>query len=536
MQPFLFLWLISSTVGSAKAGAGARQRYFDVVCQPKPRRWPCFLVSLLVHTVALLVLPWVMRAIVPIDEPDFWTRHLRWERALRLRIPERLYLASGGPREAETPRRSSGAPGARSAAKPRASQTAALRKARPSGGQRRRFVLPDLTRRSDHPQSIFQPELPPDLPLQASIRLPELFFWAPKPPVPFRPKVFVLPGYTSPPDAPARLDAPPRLELPTEAPALPFLRMPGLSEVEEAGAAMAAARLPLGPPTPQQPAPVLRGATADTSSGDPVTVLSLSSLPRPLREILVIPPANQLGALAQGAGGPGAPQGRSAPSPQAAPPQAAEPGQASAQALVGPDPPEVPAPLPEPAGHPALLAPETPAAVPAPPPASGASLLAAATRLEHPVGGVFDVVVQSSDADGFPESAGVLTGKPVYSVYVNAGGPKEWIMQYCIPGGEAPDVEVSGGVVRLGGSSPLVAPYPRVTYRPPLKRRPGASYVMIHGFLETRGRFDGLRGLGLSGAEDGPLIIPILEQWEFRPATRDGRPVRVEILLAIPAE
>jgi hypothetical protein len=30
-------------------------------------------------------------------------------------------------------------------------------------------------------------------------------------------------------------------------------------------------------------------------------------------------------------------------------------------------------------------------------------------------------------------------------------------------------------------------------------------------------------------------VLTCLAHWEFRPATRDGVPVRVEILLAIPA-
>jgi hypothetical protein len=154
----------------------------------------------------------------------------------------------------------------------------------------------------------------------------------------------------------------------------------------------------------------------------------------------------------------------------------------------------------------------------------------------HPTSGVFDVVVQSSGADGFPESAGVLTGKPIYSVYVNVGATKEWILQYCIPAGEAQEANVTGGVVRLDSPSPLVAPYPRVTFRPPLKKRQGPSYVMIHGFLDVNGRLEGLKVLGVSGAEESPGIVPVLQQWEFRPVTQDGRPVRVEILLAIPPE
>jgi hypothetical protein len=160
--------------------------------------------------------------------------------------------------------------------------------------------------------------------------------------------------------------------------------------------------------------------------------------------------------------------------------------------------------------------------------------LAGETRVEHPASGVFDVVVHSADADGLPESAGVLTGRPVYSVYLNVGGPREWLLQYCVPGGEVQTVGVAGGVVRLASPSPLVAPYPRVTFRPPMKARPGVPYVVVHGFLEVSGRLENLRVLGAGGAEEAPSLLPVLQQWELRPATQDGRAVRVEVLLAIP--
>lgn len=538
MQPFLLLWLISSAMGSSPGGPGTGQPYFDALHQPPPRRWPCLLLSLLVHLAVLLALPSLLDAIAPPDQPALWARQVQFDRALRIRVPERLYLASGGRRDATARRRSGAGQAARAAAPKAGSPAAQDRPPTRAAGPRRRFELPPLARRAAHPQSILQPELPPELPLSASVRLPELFFWSPKPPVPFRPRVFVVPGYARPPEEPARLDAPPRLELPPELPGLPFLTAPASPGLAEETALAAAARLPLRALTAQPPAPTPRAATADTSWGDPLTVLSLSSQPRPLREMLVIPPANQLGALPQGSGGPGAPQPAAAQGAQAAAAAApdAEPAQAAGEAVIALNRPDVPGTLPVPAGHPAPVAPEAPAAPPEPSPAPRASRLAEATRLEHPTGGVFDVVVQSAGADGFPESAGVLSGKPIYSVYINVGGPKEWILQYCIPGGDAGDAEFAGGVLRLGSPSPLVAPYPRVTFRPPVKRRPGAPYVMVHGFLDANGRPEALKVLGLHGPEDGSAMLPVLNEWEFRPATQDGRALRVEILLAIPAE
>jgi hypothetical protein len=59
---------------------------------------------------------------------------------------------------------------------------------------------------------------------------------------------------------------------------------------------------------------------------------------------------------------------------------------------------------------------------------------------------------------------------------------------------------------------------------------------MVHGFIGANGRFQDLKVLGSGDPQENANAIAVLEQWEFRPATQQGRPVRVEMLLAIPAE
>ncbi len=158
-----------------------------------------------------------------------------------------------------------------------------------------------------------------------------------------------------------------------------------------------------------------------------------------------------------------------------------------------------------------------------------------ATRIEHPTGGVFDVVVQSSELEGYAESAGVLSGKPVYSVFLRVGAPKEWLLQYCIPFGEEQAAETNGAIVRLGKPTPLAAPFPRVTFRPFFHHRPG-THLMLHGFISPEGKFQDLKLIGAGDPRSTAVVIAVLDRWMFRPATQDGRPARVEILLAIPGE
>ena len=74
-----------------------------------------------------------------------------------------------------------------------------------------------------------------------------------------------------------------------------------------------------------------------------------------------------------------------------------------------------------------------------------------------------------------------------------------------------------------------------MTFRPPVKSRPG-HYVMVHGLVATTGRFQDLSILGSTEVLETAMVLGVLDQWEFRPATQDGRAVSVEILLAIPAE
>lgn len=60
----------------------------------------------------------------------------------------------------------------------------------------------------------------------------------------------------------------------------------------------------------------------------------------------------------------------------------------------------------------------------------------------------------------------------------------------------------------------------------------------VHPVKSVRAaRLDELAAQG--GARDpreSAALLAVLEQWEFRPAMRQGKPVRIEILLAIPGE
>jgi hypothetical protein len=91
----------------------------------------------------------------------------------------------------------------------------------------------------------------------------------------------------------------------------------------------------------------------------------------------------------------------------------------------------------------------------------------------------------------------------------------------------------SSNVVLLDNPAPIKAPYPRVTVAPAFLQTTGRPAV-LHGFLTTQGTFRALRPVDNADASLLSKIEPYLAQWEFRPATRDGRPIELEILLVVP--
>lgn len=156
----------------------------------------------------------------------------------------------------------------------------------------------------------------------------------------------------------------------------------------------------------------------------------------------------------------------------------------------------------------------------------------------HAEDGNFDLVItQSSLSDVFAGARGVLRGDRVETVYIQVGTSKEWILQYC----EYVDAKTKGPSTGQGGvfvmdeaGGPLSAPFPSITVRPPSPILPKAAYVMLHGYINPQGEFHELEVIGSRFRSLLPMLKPTLSKWRFRPASRDGKPVQVEVLLLIP--
>ncbi|MCS7314460.1 MAG: hypothetical protein RMI94_05210 [Bryobacterales bacterium] len=560
-------WLILAEVGAARARATPVPSFLQELRLEGRPRWPCLLASGLLHLTLVALLP-ALGDWLQATRPEHWVHRYRMLPSVEVRVPERMYLAAARPTRLmrSQPRAAARQPRGRTAAPESPSSGA-------SGTLRRRFELPPMPARATD-QTLLQPDFPAELPALARLSLPDLFFWAPVPNHPaFRVrKPFVTPGSAEPFAQPPALDAPPQLAVPN---------WEAIASVVQAASGGTAS-----PDSPLLPAismpirlmdwllrPPKTHVSVESAVGDPLSVLALNQRVRPVREELAIPPGSQ---LAQGepvagravgpdagsghdregerAGAAGSRRERSEAEPKssasgpessgirerpaatdrdsAATAPATTPDRRFASAEPAPNSAATHRPSTESiagSGSPGRASEATPTL--RPPQRQEEALRA--LRIEHPPGGVADVVVvQPAPMDGIFDAAGALSGRPVYTVFLHVGAARHWILQYCVPG-EDQSISVTDGVLRLAQPSPLLAPYPRITYLPTLRPRPN-SYLFVHGYLNLEGRFENLQAVRNADRDEVAGILPVLERWEFRPAMRHGQPVRVEILLAIP--
>jgi len=555
------------------AGADA---LFSTVLIPRHLAGPSLLASVALHAIGLVVIPPALTALWNPSETVLAVEVARVE-PLRIEVPETLYYAQPTPPPARRARPASASKGR--SAPGGSSGSAAV--------PRRKFRAPDVPPVLGAVQTLLQPQDPPDLRPPEDVRLPEFFLWAvadvPPPPL----KKFVPPAPVRPSSATPVLAAPPRLDLPNYELPVADLKI-GFAPVPE---------FPELPVEVSSVVPVQDESAAGQDAmdvqiglkqGEPylMAALSLSPDPAPWSDELDVPPGNQLapsggepgksadgapsltaslaasgGATEAGGAGVGLATGSAAGAGGTGDAEVAgiagaadtsgtgnggagtatgdsRPGSGSGGAGATGGSGEVARATGTAAGG--GSAPSPGAAASAPADAGPAGAPAAATvpalgprRVVYPPNGKFDVVlIQATPEEAFGLQAGVLSGNPIYTAYIPIEEAGEWVMQYCLPAAPPDSDERGTRVVQLGNPAPLVAPYPKVALVPPAELFPPDRRLPVHGFLSAEGRFEQLRILGNDPAPED--ILNALEEWEFRPATRDAVPVRIEILLIIP--
>lgn len=152
----------------------------------------------------------------------------------------------------------------------------------------------------------------------------------------------------------------------------------------------------------------------------------------------------------------------------------------------------------------------------------------AVKRISLPKDGQFGVVVVGSSLeDQYPETAAIWAGRLVYTVYLHVGMGKSWILQYSLP---------AGSQAAAAGGKPD-APWPYDIVVPRLAAEDyDSDALMVHGFVNTSGKFEKLNIVLPPEFTQAKFVLNALEQWQFRPASENGQPLPVEILLIIPEE
>ena len=540
MPALLILAVISWLFGSGKPRSQADAPPIFTALEVRPRRrWNSFFCSIAAHAVCLTLL-FLSSDLFGNSDDDFRPREVT-KHALMIRLPNHLDLEPAPPAPKDTAelkkrmppvaiRRKDLRKYAEEGSRAKLIEPPAISEIRPEPSlfsaitplpeppkvEPKKFELPDIPVKITAKQTILQAEMPPVIPVQIDKKLPQLVFWDAE--------------ATKPRDRPVD---PGNRKLRVETPRLastPLLEAPNL-ELKTSDLKMASAPVPPSaaltvPPATTMPVRMLQpgkdaaGPTSiDPYTGEPVQVIALSADPAPLTDALkslFIPAGNQMARL------PGATPFFGFPSPGGGTDGS---GGSSANSADGGDG-NGHASGPGGSGNGKLFG------ILNPPGLNGTPL-----RIIHPNNGVFDiVVVQTSTSEAFPDTAEALSGRPIYTVYLQVGSTKEWVLQFCIPDKGGP--VQTGGLVSLGKPAPIGAPYPMVTVRPPEDWQHGSDYLLVHGFLDESGRFRDLRIL--SGEAAAPpttsALLDYLGYWEFRPAVRDGRPVKVEVILAVPPD
>ena len=130
-----------------------------------------------------------------------------------------------------------------------------------------------------------------------------------------------------------------------------------------------------------------------------------------------------------------------------------------------------------------------------------------------------------SVAGQYGEVANQMQAQVVSTIYLDMGLKKRWALEYWTA---QPDQR--GGITRLD------APWPYVMLRPKVEFSAGENVVLIRGVLTTEGQLQGLSPLLPPHRSQEDRLFEALAQWKFRPASRNGQPLPVEVLLVIPRQ
>jgi hypothetical protein len=373
-------------------------------------------------------------------------------------------------------------------------------------------VLREIAKAPKGPQTLVQPDLPLQIALTQEVPVPTIVIWSPKE---IEVKTVVAPQ----PEKPTAADVKPMPDPPNEAvdlshlsitaPAVATPKLPTPTSTTSPIAIHETDRVQMAPATVSQP----------TEQPTPAAIMSLSDLKMAEGKV-VLPPVNETAASdAQGVLAPGPAHDPSAPGN--------DKKDGADGAGVGVANPAEPAVESAPTENPSGMGSALPQGTDATANQNGKP---SATQITLPKDGQFgSVIVGQSLDDQYPELTTVWSGRLAYTVFLHVGLARSWILQYSLP--RTDEAAAAGTIARLE------APWPYNIVRPNLAfDAAGGNTIMIHGFVNLSGRFEGLNIVFPPQFPLAQFVLKSLESWQFRPAAQNGQPVKVEVLLVIPEQ
>jgi hypothetical protein len=368
-------------------------------------------------------------------------------------------------------------------------------------------VLRQVARAPKGPQTLLQPDLAKQLATVEEVPVPTLMIWTPSKTVV---KTIVAPQPAKPTTANVTPSPAPPIEemnladISIATSALPHPKLPALPSTTS----------PIGVPGPEVVAPPTT-VSQISAKPTPAAVMSLSNLAMP-QGTVVLPPVNETTAdNSQGPLAPGEAENSSHPG------RGDHDGKGGAGETAGNG-----------AGTPGNQGNVADGHGPNSSQGQGNNQgnQFTATRITMPRNGQFGaVVVGAALGDIFPELTQVWAGRLAYTVYLHVGLARSWILQYSLPMGD--------NAATMGTIAHVEAPWPYNIVRPNLGADAADSEaIMVHGYVNQSGRFEGLRVVFPPQYPQSQFVLGSLQQWQFRPAARDGQIARVEVLLIIPEE
>ncbi|HEV2423672.1 MAG TPA: hypothetical protein VGZ29_02470, partial [Terriglobia bacterium] len=126
---------------------------------------------------------------------------------------------------------------------------------------------------------------------------------------------------------------------------------------------------------------------------------------------------------------------------------------------------------------------------------------------------------------------GVFFNEPVFTVYVNMTTPSDsaarsWTLVYAaLHAGEAGDAKIA---------APFPAKKEAPRWPPDLAEHYRNQLVVIYLVIDESGKVRHAKSMESPSAQLIAPLVAALEDWEFRPATLNGRPIAVRALLGVP--